>query len=619
MGVVKFVVLVLLLYLVAVTAGDVTCESEYGGTCNLTSKTCYQDHQYDRCTSFVRSQNRPISSPPNCGECPGEQSTSGYGMQAQWVNVTASTYDSTYFNVHVSWGLHDSDVRQNLVQGFRVSLKEKVNDELYQLNLGCVCLNASQRNYTFTYNDKFQYKTSGNFKLVARVMMLPLDVQNNDYVNAQEANTRIHTINFPRSCRDLPYDPIHCKPPEYNPPRNVLAYRSTCGLRENNTEEMSIRVSWNPPLVPSPYPDPSVYYVQVQNENDELNVFSIKTNNTQSVSIHHLNASLAYQVSIITYVPCSDGGNHGCSFPSNWDKVVPELSSSPMPMPSSTMMISNIIISTVTASPTETPLSGIQTSENNITEPIAIASSIAGVLILAIIIAIGIVIATRCYLIYAKRGVSRSSSYDNLILPPPRQIDIYGHAPQTVEVEAHPPSPRNDYRTTTCYPPAPNISSTSHTVLVVYSLDSNQYDEGVILQFLVFELRKRSISAITPKDLQRGNLPLWMEDQMKKADAVLCVCNEALYEEWNRNPETAYTSRAVVHSLKAIIGGSLSQSKDLSAFLGIVLLKQSDKKFIPSSYLAGTPSFLVDEIENIARFVAQVPHFEVSSSSSTES
>ena len=207
--------------------------------------------------------------------------------------------------------------------------------------------------------------------------------------------------------------------------------------------------------------------------------------------------------------------------------------------------------------------------------------------------------------------------------PQHAQIDIYDHAPQTVEVEAHPPSPYtnscNSYtaRNITHYPPAPNISSTSHTVLVVYSLDSSQYDEGVILQFLVFELRKRSISAITPKDLQRGNLPLWMEDQMKKADAVLCVCNKALYEEWNRNPETAYTSRAVVHSLKAIIGGSLSQSKDLSAFLGIVLLKQSDKKFIPSSYLAGTPSFLVDEIENIARFVAQVPHFEVPSSSNT--
>ena len=72
-----------------------------------------------------------------------------------------------------------------------------------------------------------------------------------------------------------------------------------------------------------------------------------------------------------------------------------------------------------------------------------------------------------------------------------------------------------------------------------------------------------------------------------------------------------------MHSLKAIIGGSLSQSKDLSTFLGIVLLKQSDKKFIPSNYLAGTQSFLVDEIENIARFVAQVPHFEEPSSSNT--
>ena len=96
---------------------------------------------------------------------------------------------------------------------------------------------------------------------------------------------------------------------------------------------------------------------------------------------------------------------------------------------------------------------------------------------------------------------------------------------------------------------------------------------------------------------------------MKKADAVLCVCNEAFFKEWTSNPSTVYTSRAVAHSLKSFIGGTLSQSEDLSKF-GIVLLKQSDKQFIPSTYLAGTHSFLIDETENIARFVAEVSHFE---------
>ena len=422
MGVVKLVVLVLSLLLAAVIAGDVTCKSEYGGTCNLTSKTCYQDHQYDRCTSFVRSLNRPISSPPSCGECPGEQSTSGYGMRAHWVNVTFSTYDSTYFNVHVSWGLYDSDVRQNLVQGFRVSLKEKVNDELYQLNLGCVCLNASQRNYTFTYNSYLQYKPSGSHFLLAKVMMLP--------AHNQDTNTKVKKIHFPRSCRDLPYDPIHCKPPEYGPPRNVQAYRSTCDLVENNSGEMSIRVSWDPPQVTSPYPDPSVYYVVVQDIGHELSIFNFKTTNVHSASINHLNASLTYQANVITYVPCSIHST-GCSFPSNWVRVVPEPSSSPMAMPSSTTTVSNIIISTVTASTetslsrappsgnniTEPPsLSTTPPSENNVTEPIAIAS-IAGVLLVALIIVIGIVIAVEC-LTYTKRhhgSVTRSDGHEKLI------------------------------------------------------------------------------------------------------------------------------------------------------------------------------------------------------------
>jgi len=115
---------------------------------------------------------------------------------------------------------------------------------------------------------------------------------------------------------------------------------------------------------------------------------------------------------------------------------------------------------------------------------------------------------------------------------------------------------------------------------------------------------------VTPKNLQRGNLPFWIEEQVKKADAVLCVCNEAFFKEWTSNPSTVYTSRAVAHSLKSFIGGTLSQSEDLSKF-GIVLLKQSDKQFIPSTYLAGTQQFLINETEKIARFVARVSHFEV--------
>ena len=422
MGVVKLVVLVLSLFLAAVTAGDVTCESEYGGTCNLTSKTCYQDHQYDPCTSFVRSLNRPISSPPRCGECPGQQNTSGIGLQAQWVNVTASTYDSTFFNVHVSWGIYGVDT--NLVQGFKVWLKQQSgdSDDPDLFNLGCVCLNASQRNYTFTYNSYLQYKQSGSHFLLAKVMMLP--------AHNQDANTKVKKIHFPRSCRDLPYDPIHCKPPEYGPPRNVQAYRSTCGLRENNSEEMSIRVSWDPPQVTSPYPDPLVYYVVVQDISHELSTFNFKTTNVHSASINHLNASLTYQANVITYVPCSIHST-GCSFPSNWVRVVPEPSSSSMAMPSSTTTVSDIIISTVPAS-TETSLSrappsgnnitepaslsATPPSENNVAEPIAIAS-IAGVLLVALIIVIGIVIAVEC-LTYTKRhhgSVTRSGGHEKLI------------------------------------------------------------------------------------------------------------------------------------------------------------------------------------------------------------
>ena len=421
MGVVKLVVLVFSLCLVAVAASDVTCESEYGGTCNLTSDTCYQDHQYDPCISNVyRSRNHPLPPKPSCGVCPRQQSSSGYAMQPQWVIVTASTYDSTYFNVHVSWGIYDREDSDS-VEGFRVRLRQQRDGGAPDL-LGCVCLNASHRNYTFTYNGDLQYKTSGNYMLVAQVMMLPLDGNN---VDPQGANTKTNTTRFPSTCRDLPYDPIHCEPPEYDPPKNVHAYSSIHGLG-GNSEEMSIRVSWGPPQVTSPYPQPTVYYVVVQDVNRDLRVFNVKTNNTHSVSIHHLNASLTHEVSIVTYVPCSVADHHGCSFPSNWVKVVPELSSSPVPMPSTTMAVSSIIISTVTASPTATPLSGTLPSENNITEPIIIASSIAGVLILAIVVAIGIVIAME-WMTCTKRNyssVTRSGGHEKLIQFPDQEIIV---------------------------------------------------------------------------------------------------------------------------------------------------------------------------------------------------
>ena len=421
------VVLVLSLCLVAVAAGDITCESEYGGTCNLTSNTCYQDHQYDPCILNVyRSRNHPLPPKPSCGVCPRQQSSSGYAMQARWVIVTASTFDSTYFNVHVSWGIYDED--SDLVEGFQVRLRQQRDGGCPDLDVqdfGCVCLNASHRNFTFTYNGDLQYKATGNCELIAQVTMLPLD---GNSVDPQGANTKTNNTRFPSTCRDLPYDPIHCEPKEYHPPKNVHAYSSTHGLGENRSEEMSIRVSWDPPLVTSPYPQPTVYYVVVQDVNHDLRVFSIKTstNNTHSVSIHHLNASLTYEVSIVTYVPCSDGDHHGCSFPSNWVKVVPEPSSSPVPMPSTTMAVSSIIISTVTASPTATPLSGAPPSGNNITEPIVIASSIAGVLILAIVVAIVIVIAMECFTCTKRNysSVTRSGGHEKLIQFPDQEIIV---------------------------------------------------------------------------------------------------------------------------------------------------------------------------------------------------
>ena len=575
MGLFEVVVLVFSLYLTTVIADEVTCESESGGTCNLAGANCYQ-YACSLPSSSVPTQNTPACTN---GVCSVQQDSGTSCNVPESVNITASTFNLEFFNVHVSWSVYEGYP----VHGFRVRLKQRFNtaSDPHYSDLGCVCLNASQRNYSFY---KLQYMQS--YQLLAQVSMLPC------------ASVKSSVIPFPAGCLDLPYDPIHCSLPAYNSPRNVRAYRS---IGENSTEK-SILISWEPPIVPSPYPEPTMYYIKVNNH--DLGGPILKTNNTTSVSVHHLNASTTYQVSIATYVPCSGApDNFVCKYGS-WVQVMSEPSSSiilPTPMLSSTVLI---------------PLSGTPPSGNNIVIPVA--SSLAGALLLVIVIAISIVIASK----YG-RGWTRTSRYEILPSDIPVQrgqtvsvhTSIADHCPPPVIVESGYPQHERDL-SLSVQSDQPRLNS-SHTVLVIYSLDSSDHDEHIILEHLLVGLRRYQIAAVTAKtDLPRGNLPLWIEEQMNKADAVLCVCNEAFFKEWNRDSSTdTYTSRAVAHSVKSYIGGTLSQSKDLSKFIGIVLLKQSDRRFIPSAYLAGSQSFLVDETEDIARFVARVSQFELPSCS----
>jgi len=629
MGIFNVVVLVFSLYLATVVADEVTCESESGGTCNLASHNCFIEHEYDNCTLFRRSRNHLVPFAPECGECPGQQNVSEVSMIPLYVDVSASTFDSSYFNVHVSWGVAEGDP----VQGFQVRLEQRHDDvpDPDLKNLGCICLNASQRNYTFTHNIALSYLSS--YKLRAEVMILP-----KSYHADHRVIVKTGEVAFPSSCRDLPYDPIHCRPPPYSQCTDVRAYRSIHRMEGTNTEK-SIKISWEPPTVSSPYPEPTMYYVEVNDY--DVGGYIFKTANTTSVSVHHLNTSIMYQVGVHTYVPCSGSPSlFGCGFAS-WVDVMSEPSSStfpPMPMLSSTMVAmtteltpsstvvamvaesnpSSTMVAMVTESTPSPVLQGSGTLPSGSNIVIPVVSSVAGALLVVIVILISITIAR-------KRWVRKQSRYGSLPSiddsdPPPlivrgsyTQRDIVtvqSGYPQHDTVTVQSTYPQHDWTPTLPVQDDHCQQNASHTALVVYSLNSSEHDEHLVLQYLISDLRKYNVAAVTPKNLQRGNLPFWIEEQVKKADAVLCVCNEAFFKEWTSNPSTVYTSRAVAHSLKSFIGGTLSQSEDLSKF-GIVLLKQSDKQFIPSTYLAGTQQFLINETEKIARFVARVSHFEV--------
>ena len=98
-----------------------------------------------------------------------------------------------------------------------------------------------------------------------------------------------------------------------------------------------------------------------------------------------------------------------------------------------------------------------------------------------------------------------------------------------------------------------------------------------------------------------------MEHEIEKATAVLCVCNKDFQREWEGIPSNG--GIPVVNFLKHLIHGTVSCGKSLAKF-ATVLLEHGDKDCIPSLYLQGEPrSFLVTEVEEIAKFVQNIPSY----------
>ena len=157
-------------------------------------------------------------------------------------------------------------------------------------------------------------------------------------------------------------------------------------------------------------------------------------------------------------------------------------------------------------------------------------------------------------------------------------------------------------------PPTPSYSRGSPLIrrsfaipsaFVCFSSKSPGEEIKVIQQLLIRDLSSEYGIHITASEMGRGNLPKWVESQCRDATAVLCVCNKALFEEWEQ-PNT------VIHCVGRQVYAAANEGGRKPEKFTVVLLKQSDRQFIPSSYLRDIQAFIVTEVRDIACFIRNV-------------
>ena len=155
-------------------------------------------------------------------------------------------------------------------------------------------------------------------------------------------------------------------------------------------------------------------------------------------------------------------------------------------------------------------------------------------------------------------------------------------------------------------PPSP-APSKSPSVLILYSPSVSEQERELILVQLVAGLGQYGISACCHDTVCVKDPCRWMEEETRAATAVLCVCNGDFQREWSRCPSNSKIP--VVGLFKCLFHASVIRGDSLAKF-ATILLSSADKDCIPSLYLQGEPrSFMVDELEEITRFVQNMPSY----------
>ena len=153
-----------------------------------------------------------------------------------------------------------------------------------------------------------------------------------------------------------------------------------------------------------------------------------------------------------------------------------------------------------------------------------------------------------------------------------------------------------------------NTCSSDYTALIVYSPNTPVEQQEWICRDFIPQLESNGIKTLSHDFACIKESPsLWLEREISKATAVLCVCNREFKEDWEGCKPTSPTSLPLVQSLKHLILATVHQGGDLSKY-AVVLLESHDQEYIPTKYLQSDPrQFGLSEVDAIARFVCNVP------------
>lgn len=159
---------------------------------------------------------------------------------------------------------------------------------------------------------------------------------------------------------------------------------------------------------------------------------------------------------------------------------------------------------------------------------------------------------------------------------------------------------------------------TEYTALVVYSPNTPEEQQDMIRRDFIPKLESNGIKTLSHDFTCIKEGPSsWLEREISRATAVLCVCNREFKEDWEGCKPSSPSSLPLVQSLKHLIFATVHQGVDLSKY-AVVLLESCDQQYIPTMYLRSDPrQFGLTEVDIIARFVCNVPTHRLDNEQST--